>query len=554
MIKTLDGITHIQHRAEMYIGNTEYSTALFKEVFDNGKDEILADRCKRIDVFLIKDDKGNIWNVVRDWSNGIPLTSPDLPGKDVPVEICTTINTGGKFDKTEDSSDYVIAAGQNGQGLKAVNALSSYLFITTKAHDKDNNYWRYSFENGKFIKKQLVKLKTNDDPYGTEIRFLPNKQYFQHPYPDKDIIMNDLLTSKYALGDNITINYNGAPIQNTYYDNFISNTIQNINAEGILKETKESCKIDIALCENLNEGKVFQGIVNLLSCNEGTHQNICFNLIKNKLFEIAEKNKKHVQLNDLLIPIKVLCNVKLRDPRFESQTKVKLAVRNNKLQPLIEPVIDKLIKNNKDFFNSVIDLAESYRINLQSSKESKKSKIGKTVVVTGLRDCSSRNREERSLYIVEGNSAAGGCISARTDGLAKYCAILGLRGKILNVLTATKQKILENDVIKSITAALGYKMFGEIDPLKCRYSKIFIMSDGDADGRHIDCLLTFVFYSLFPELIKEGMVYTILCPLYGCSIKKQFIPIFTDKERQEYNQQGIITRRFKGLGANLLRL
>ena len=132
MIKTLDGITHIQHRAEMYIGNTEYSTALFKEVFDNGKDEILADRCKRIDVFLIKDDKGNIWNVVRDWSNGIPLTSPDLPGKDVPVEICTTINTGGKFDKTEDSSDYVIAAGQNGQGLKAVNALSSYLFITTK--------------------------------------------------------------------------------------------------------------------------------------------------------------------------------------------------------------------------------------------------------------------------------------------------------------------------------------------------------------------------------------------------------------------------------------
>ena len=88
---------------------------------------------------------------------------------------------------------------------------------------------------------------------------------------------------------------------------------------------------------------------------------------------------------------------------------------------------------------------------------------------------------------VEGNSAAGGCISARTDGLAKYCAILGLRGKILNVLTATKQKILENDVIKSISAALGYKMFGEIDPLKCRYSKVFILVDADFDGKVCVC-------------------------------------------------------------------
>ena len=548
MIKTLDGISHIQQRAELYVGNTEYSTSLFKEAFDNAKDEILAGRCNRVDVFLVKDNNGNLWNIIRDWANGIPLTSPELPGKDVPIEICTSINTSGKFDKNNNSSEYIIAAGQNGQGLKAVNALSSYLYLTTKAHDADDNYWEYFFQDGKFISKKLIKLQNNtfDTLFGTEIKFLPNPKYFQNPVPDENVIMNDLLVSKYALGDNISINYNGSPVQNTYYAEFIKpNPEQVITGEVTSKTTQESCKIDICLCENLSDGKLFQGIVNLLSCNEGTHNNMCFNLLKNKLFAIAEKKKKHVQINDLLVPLRVLCNLKLRDSRFESQTKIKLAVRNDVLQSLIEPVIDQLIKNNSSFFEKVIDKAEEYRINLESSKASKKSKLGKTIQVRGLRDCSSKNRNERSLYLVEGNSAAGSAIKARD---ARIHGILPLRGKLLNVIQATKSKILNNDVINSIANTLGYKLYGEVNPEKCRYSSIFITTDADNDGFHIACLLTFVFYTLFPELIKAGMLYVILCPLYGVTVNKQFIPIFDDITRQQYNNQGIVTRRFKGLG------
>ena len=487
MIKTLDGITHIQQRAEMYIGNTEYSTALFKEVFDNQKDEILAGRCNRIDIFLIKDSNGNLWNIFRDWSNGIPLTSSELPGKDIPIEICVSLNTSGKFDKTNDNSEYLIAAGQNGLGLKAVNALSSYLYITTKAHDKDNNYWEYFFQNGKFISKRLVKIKTNEfeESFGTEVKFLPNPKYFQNPIPNEDIIMKDLLVSKYALGDTITINFNGHPINNTYYEDFIKDIEEIITAKSNFKETRESCKIDIALCENINDGKVFQGIVNLLSSNEGTHCNLCFNLIKNKLFTIAEKKKKHVQINDLLIPIKVLCNLELRDPRFESQTKVKLANRNNELQLLIEPVIDQLIKNNSSFFDKVIDKAEEYRINLESSKVSKKTKAkGGKVKVHGLKDCSCKDPNLTTLYLVEGFSAEGKLLECRSP---VYDALLALRGKLLNVIhdKVSKGKIMENDVIKNIAAALGYKLFQEVDPTLCRYRDIMIMSDADPDGERL---------------------------------------------------------------------
>ena len=488
MIKTLDGISHIQQRAELYVGNTEYSTSLFKEAFDNAKDEILAGRCNRVDVFLVKDNNGNLWNIIRDWANGIPLTSPELPGKDVPIEICTSINTSGKFDKNNDSSEYIIAAGQNGQGLKAVNALSSYLYLTTKAHDADDNYWEYFFQNGKFISKRLIKLQNNtfDTLFGTEIKFVPNPKYFQNPIPDENVIMNDLLVSKYALGDNVSINYNGSPVQNTYYAEFIKpNPEEVITGEVTSKTTQESCKIDICLCENLSDGKLFQGIVNLLSCNEGTHNNMCFNLLKNKLFAIAEKKKKHVQINDLLVPLRVLCNLKLRDSRFESQTKIKLAVRNDVLQPLIEPVIDQLIKNNSSFFEKVIEKAEEYRINLESSKASKKTKAkGGKVKVHGLKDCSCKDPNLTTLYLVEGFSAEGKLLECRSP---VYDAILALRGKLLNVIhdKVSKSKIMDNDVIKNIAAALGYKLFQEVDPILCRYSKIMIMSDADPDGERL---------------------------------------------------------------------
>lgn len=482
MIKTLDGIEHIKTRPEMYIGDTTYSTHLTREIISNAEDECLAGRCNRINVFLINDINERQWTVVQDFGGGIPLTSDELPGKDIPIEICCSTNTGGKFNNGDGNSSYIISAGQNGLGLKTANALSNWLYLTTKTNRKEHEYYQYIFKEGKFIEKNTIEINDPNNQYSTEVKFLPNPKYFQYPYAIPDIIQNELEIAHYGLGDDITLFFNGNQISNNYYEEFIgSNSIEYVS-ESIYNDNLEGCNITISLYDDFDSGKIFKGIVNLLSSSIGTHMNVCNSLLKNKLVEIAEKNKKLIQANDILVPIRILCNLKLIDARFDSQIKDKLAVRPNNLQPLIEPVIDKLIKNNKDFFNKVIDKAEEYRVNLQASKQSRKSKTtSKIVKVDGLSDCISNKSELCTLYLVEGESAGGTMKQCRNP---EYDAVLGLMGKVLNVIAdkSTKDKILMNKVVNCIANALGYKLYGDIDPNKCRYGKIMIVTDSDNDG------------------------------------------------------------------------
>ena len=547
-ITELSAIESVRKRASLFIGGNGVSQLLIEAVL-NSIDEILAERNNKVNAFYNIIDNDNIEYICQDWStNGIPLKTKN--GQDGIISIATKLFSGGKYDS---SLYFKGSGGTNGLGTLIINSLSKQLIITTLAHDGNNNHIRYTFKNGEFVDKKLIHLKSNDPNsiYSTEVRFIPNKEYFESILVEDKKIVEVLKLARYIFNSDIQLIYKNQLIENTFLDDFKGeNCINYIDSEYIDKITKEYCKLGIALYDDFDSGKIFKGIVNSLSVDEGTHKNVAQNLLKNKLFEIAEKNKKHVQLNDLLVPIKILCTIQIKDSQYKEQIKGTLDADKNIISNLIEPVIDNLIKNNKEFFNNVINLAESYRVNLQSSKESKKNKIGKTVIVRGLRDCSSKDKSLRSLYLVEGNSAAGAALKARNP---LYDAIIGLRGKILNVLTASKQKILECDVIKSIAGALGYKLYGEIDPDKCRYQYVYIMADADSDGRHIECLLTFDFYILFPQLIEAGMVYVILCPLYGCTVNKQFIPIYTDEERQKYNEQGIITRRFKGLGIYLLR-
>lgn len=547
VIRELTDIQGIQLYPSLYIGPTEYCTHLVNELIVNCRDEIIAGHCDRMDIFTYTDNSGQ-WFVARDYGGkGIPTTSPEIEG-DALVKICSKLHSGGKFRDDKHNGYYKDGSGgMYGIGLTAVNALSKYLIITTRANDENDNHWQYFFEDGQYKNRQLVKLKQDgfNPIYATEVRFIPSSKYFQNLTWDESLIKELLSVTRYGLPDNIQINFQGQPVPNTYLNDYFGQYNEIIEGYYIDKTTGENCNIHIALYDDFDSGKEFKGMVNLLIANNGTHQNLCFNLLKNNLFAIAEKKKKHVQINDLLVPIKILCSLKIKKPQFDGQVKDKLDVRQDDIKYIIEPVINLLLKNNSLFFQKVIDKAEEYRINLESSKASKKSKLGKTIQVRGLRDCSSKNRNERSLYLVEGNSAAGSAIKARD---ARIHGILPLRGKLLNVIQATKSKILNNDVINSIANTLGYKLYGEVNPEKCRYSSIFITTDADNDGFHIACLLTFVFYTLFPELIKAGMLYVILCPLYGVTVNKQFIPIFDDITRQQYNNQGIVTRRFKGLG------
>ena len=544
-IVELSDIEAVRTRYSMFLGSRGV-TQLVNEIASNSIDEILANRCNRVDIFKKLEENGETAWYVHDYSiNGIPLKTTS--GEDGIISIATKLFSGGKYDNLLYKSG---SAGANGVGVVVTCALSKEMTITTLAHNGKGDHIRYTFRNGEFVSKQLLHF-SNPDPdkkiYSTEVKFIPDPKYFNssNNQVDEEDIFRRLIIARSVLNNDAIITFNGTVVPNDYLERFKGENCVDMVSSSYQSKAGEYCNVDIALYDNFDSGKIFQGIVNTMESNEGTHKNVVQNLLKNMLLEIATKAKKTIQPTDIFIPIRINCVIQVKHIDFDEQVKSTFSNNKDELLPLIQPCIQNLIRNNKSFFDAVIEKAEEYRINLESSKQSRKGKVGKIIQVQGLRDCSCKDIERRSLYLVEGKSAAGAAIKARD---ANVDAILGLRGKVLNVLQATKSKIIANDVINGLTNALGYRLYGDIDPNKCRYSKIFIATDADVDGYHIACLLTFAFYTLFPELIKAGMIYVVLCPLYGAIINKQFIPIFDDETRQMYNNKGIVTRRFKGLG------
>lgn len=480
VITELDSLDAIRLRYSMFIASRGVNQLLLESI-DNAIDEGLAGRNKYIDIFHQVDENNDITWYVRDKGNGIPLkTNNDTDGI---ISIATKLYSGAKYD----NELYKGSTGLNGLGCVIINALSKRLTITTLAHDEGNNHWQYFFKDGKFITKQLVHLK-GSNIYSTEIRFVPDPARFETLNIDENMIISRLHIARYILDDDVTIRFEGNEIENIYLDKFKGDNCADLISELYKsKSTDEICKLNIALYDDFDSGKIFKGIVNTIECNEGTHKNVVQNLLKNKLVDLAEKNKKTIQPNDVFIPIRINCILQLVKTGFEEQVKSTLAVDKGPIVNLVEPLLDDMFKKNKDFFMKVIEKSEEYRINLESNKQARKGKNGKSVKCEGLYECISKNPEERSLYIVEGDSAGGSIVSARRP---KYDAVLPLMGKLLNVVgtdkkIVSKAEIVKNKVIATLATALGYKIFGDIDPKKCRYKNIFLVADADPDGKTV---------------------------------------------------------------------
>lgn len=539
VITELDSIEAVRTRYSMFIANRGM-THLLIEIIDNAKDEALVGRCKNIDIFSEEKDGQKEW-VVRDDGLGIPLKTNK--GDDGVISIATKLFSGGKYD----NAIYTSSSGANGLGVCVVNSLSKKLTITTLS-ESGKSYYAYYFKDGKFILRENVRIKRgkNDIPFSTEIRFVPDELYFGENAEsiDEDDVVRRLSISKYMLPRDVRVTFNGQEIENKYLDIFTESRNVSLVHSECESKNGETCVLDVASYDDFDSGKIFMGIVNTLECNEGTHKNVSLNLLKNKLFAIAEKHKRHLQAADILVPMRVSCCLRLSHIDFEEQVKNTLSNDRNYLAKLIEPAVDKAIKENPEFFAFVIDKAEEYRLHLDSSKMSRKGRVGKTVVVKGLKECISRDRNERELFLVEGDSAASGLLQTRS----KTEAIFPMVGKILNVLGKSKSEILNSKIINSIASVLGYKLYQPVDPEKCRYRRIYIVADADYDGQHIKCLFSFMFFTLFPELIKAGMVYIIECPLFGCTVNKNFVPIYDQETRAFYMKKKVTISHFKGLG------
>ena len=497
-IETLDAITQIRLRPQMHMGETTSLTHLWFEVIDNACDECL---CGYADTIEVKFDNG--WYIVRDNGRGIPLTSPKMPGAEVPVEICTQIYSGGKFRKNM----YDFSTGLHGVGLTLVNALSTEMRISTK--NGEDKYSVYHFVDAKYVNKDIID-RTDEDRWSTEIAFKPDPKYFDRPDCIISEVENRLMTIKFGLRETIKVIYNDKEVLCNLMDGFLGN-IEDYVEETFVNKANESCTLVIGITE-LDKGKEFRGIVNLLQSNDGTHQRSVFGIFKDKLFEIATKRKLHLSTaDDVLAPIKILCMLRIKETAFAGQTKGRLATKRELIDPLVEKVVDSIIKKNPEFIDKILEQAELYRISLENKRSVKKHTNGRNVMVKGLKDCQAKNVDERIIYLLEGESAGGSLIKCRDP---YYHAVLALRGKILNVSKEKKARIMSSEVVETICNSLGLRPFQPVDLTKCRYGEIHIAADADPDGQHITALLTIFFLTLFPELIKACKFFVVHMALF----------------------------------------
>lgn len=537
-IRVLDEFEHIRSRPGMYIGSTETPLHLLYELVDNAADECLNGYSKFMAVIMDLDQ--HIYSVT-DQGRGIPTKAPNIDGE-VPVVLATKLFSGGKFD----NQLYAHRSGLHGVGLVAVNALSSEFIITTK--DK-KHHKRYTFHG-----KDVVMEKIEECKYSTLVSFQPDSTFFDTIDIDKDIIYNRLksiLVYDSSLDIFLIVTHKGQTTT-TKIVNDIVDTFKNectMCTEVSVKANKEK-KDDLDLWVGFDsevKTKKFQGIINTLVVNQGTHQVMIESAIKEYLFNKAQKLKMHVNRDDVILGCRVLAIMKLTDPAFSGQTKMGLDMKVADLEHIIvKEQIWKSLDAVPELTKNWLECAQAYRIAQDSKKNSNGNKKAKSLVmVHGLRDCVSLDVSERELFILEGESAGGTLLQARD--VNKH-AVLPLRGKITNVLNASTDKILNKDkTLASIFQAINVKMFND-DLSNIRYSKIVIMADADNDGKHIAALLLIMFDKLCPKLYEEGYVYVADTPLFGCWEGKKFVPIYTMEELEEWRDKKATIKRYKGLG------
>lgn len=558
-LEVLSPQDHVRLRKGMYIGEGANASPLFNEVFDNALDEAQGGYSEFVEVFA--DLKHNEYSVT-DYGRGFPQGVVHDPnsGKDLEALelLCTTAFSGGKFN----SSAYKLSTGLHGVGLLVTNSLSEHFQIKTW---RDGSVVFYQAKQGETLDISTSKfIELDMKRSGTMVTFRPDPEMFEDPtVPLNHIIMRCKIAS--AFGTKVFLKVCNKDGETEDID--VSSTIYDLlppDDDGISEYYKYDFSVtdkesgefaSVALKYTSDTKTYYRGYTNLLyNSAGGTHNR----MINEAIIEAWAKFKvPDIKPTDVLIGIRGIIAVFISDTKFGGQTKENLTVPKANLAVLKELIVEEIynwLKDNDEIRESLIKRFQEYRTSqdkLLARKEIKSllyintSKPGfkKASQVHKLRECSSKSREGTELFIVEGDSAMGSAQNAR-DPVTQ--AIIPVRGKVFNVARCTNPKdALVNEETRALVNVIGAGIGEEADPEKSRYEKIIFMADADADGKEISVLLTGMFVNLLPNLVKAGMVYISLPPLYGWRDKKGELH-FTNKqseipEKTEYS-------RYKGLG------
>jgi topoisomerase-4 subunit B len=573
-IEVLEGLEPVRKRPGMYIGGTDERALhhLFAEVLDNAMDEAVAGHAKVIEVRL--DAEGRL--TVKDDGRGIPVDPhPKHPGKSALEVIMTVLHSGGKFS----GKAYETSGGLHGVGVSVVNALSERVDVTAW---KDGFEWRQSFSRGKPL-GAIEKLNPTRKK-GTAISFLPDEQIFGEGCAFKPARLYRMARSKAYLFGGVEIRWScdparihdQTPAEATFrFPNGLADflaervkTVETVTPEpfaGRYERPGETGKVEWAVtwtAAGFGEADGFmQSYCNTVPTPEGgTHEAGLRAALTRGLKQYAEltgeKRGAVITAEDVVAQAGALVSVFIANPEFQGQTKEKLS--SSEAQRLVENALrdpfDHWLtaqpKSATALLQFVIDRAEE-RLKRRRDKEVSRASATRKLRLPGkLADCSGQATDGTEIFLVEGDSAGGSAKQARNR---KTQAILPLRGKILNVASASIDKLTANKELSDLLLALGVQAGKKFKEEDLRYERVVIMTDADVDGAHIASLLITFFYRTMPDLIRSGRLYLALPPLYRMSHGGKTIYARDDAHREEllvteFKSKKPEIGRFKGLG------
>ncbi|MDD4082597.1 MAG: DNA topoisomerase (ATP-hydrolyzing) subunit B [Sphaerochaetaceae bacterium] len=568
-IQVLKGLEAVRVRPGMYIGSTGITGLhhLVYEVIDNSIDEAMAGYCSEISIII---GAGN-FVTVEDNGRGIPTDIHPIEKISTLEVVLSKLHAGGKFD----NEAYKVSGGLHGVGVSVVNALSDFFEVKVYRNGKI-----YMQQYVKGIPQFSVKEIGETDRTGTVVRFHPDTTIMETEDFNFSVLCSRFRELAF-LNKGIVINaIDDRPelepvVKNFHFEGGIKDFVKYVNKEKrvlnedpiYFEDVKNKATVEIAIQYNDRYDENIFAFVNNINTREGgTHLSgfqsgltSVFNKQLKKHSKLSKKLTESLSKDDIREGLTAVVSVKIPDPQFEGQTKMKLG--NQYVMGVVNSIVQDQLNYYFELNPNVIDIflekminAAKGRIAARKAKENERKKNESGGLPGKLSDCSEKDPALREIFIVEGDSAGG---SAKQGRDRRTQAILALWGKMLNVEKSRDEKVVSNEKLQPIIASIGAGI-GQINfnVEKVRYHKIIIMADADVDGSHIRTLLLTFFFRYMRPLIDAGYIYFAMPPLYKINIGKKEWYAYDDKEKENILLDNGVTedsnivhiQRYKGLG------